>query len=139
VNLKALLNTAEDLREHPPALPEPEKEAWVSSWPTPLPESPKELIELIREQHCHLLGRFEDLQKRDPEAIAGVKISCQEQFYYFCFRDIARMVGCTIPMVYFAGTYVEDIESAAFPYYDPGSLPDTPRHDPKMQDAHGTG
>jgi hypothetical protein len=75
VNIKTLLESAEDLRDHPPALPQSEKEAWVLSWPSPLPGSAKELIELIREQHCQLLTRFEDLEKRDSKAIAGEKIA----------------------------------------------------------------
>jgi hypothetical protein len=49
VNIKTLLEFAEDLRDNLPVLPQLEKDAWVLSWPSPLPESAKELIELIRE------------------------------------------------------------------------------------------
>jgi hypothetical protein len=116
VNIKTLLESAKVLRDNPPALPQSEKDAWVSSWPSTLPESAKELVELIREQHCQLLTRFEGFP------MAWVKIGPQEQYYYFFFRDIAETVNCGVSEAYFADTYVEDIQFASFPYYNDGGV-----------------
>jgi hypothetical protein len=118
LNIESLIKSAEFLRDKPPALPQSEKDAWVLSWPSPLPKSTKELVELIREQHCQLLTRFEDFP------MAGVSLGPEERHYYWFFYYIAKTVNCDISDAYFADTYAEDVQFPAFPYYD------VPQHPP---------
>lgn len=97
---------------------------WLSSWPNPLPGTAEELVNLIREQHCQILVHFDNVQKENPQAVKDVQLRLEEQMYYVVFQNIARKVGCSVPEAYFAGTYIEDFESPAFPHYSPESVTD---------------